>query len=48
VGVYEKQALILVHYGGGKGKDIADLAQNIQDSVKNKFGIKITPEVNYI
>lgn len=48
VGVYEKQALILVHYGGGKGKDIADLAQNIQDSVKKKFGIKITPEVNYI
>ena len=48
MGVYEKQALVLVHYGGGKGEDIVCLAKRIQDSVEEKFGIKITPEVNFV
>ena len=48
VGVYEKQALVLVHYGGGKGEDIVYLAKRIQDSVEEKFGIKISPEVSFV
>ena len=48
VGVYDKQALVLVHYGDGKGKDIVELAQRIQDSVAAKFGIHISPEVNFV
>ncbi len=48
VGVYEKQALVLVHYGGGKGEDIVYLAKRIQDSMEEKFGIKISPEVNFV
>lgn len=48
VGVYEKQALILVHYGGGKAQEIVDLARRIQDSVLKKFGIFISPEVNFV
>ena len=48
VGVYDKQALVLVHYGGGKGQDIVELARNIQDSVEEKFGIRIGPEVNFV
>lgn len=48
VGVYEKQALVLVHYGGGSGRDIVELAQRIQDSVEAKFGIRISPEVNFV
>ena len=48
VGVYDKQALVLVHYGGGKGQDIVELAHKIQDSVEAKFGIKICPEVNFV
>lgn len=48
VGVYEKQALVLVHYGGGKGQDIVELAQRIQASVEEKFGIRINPEVNFV
>ena len=48
VGVYDKQALVLVHYGGGKGQDIVELARKIQDSVEEKFGIRISPEVNFV
>ena len=48
IGVWDKQALVLVHYGGGKPKEILDLMKKIQDSVKNKFGIEIKPEVNII
>ncbi len=48
VGVYDKQALVLVHYGGGKGLDIVELARKIQDSVEAKFGIRISPEVNFV
>ena len=48
VGVYDKQALVLVHYGGGKGQDIVELAHRIQDTVEEKFGIRISPEVNFV
>ena len=48
VGVYERQALVLVHYGGGNGHDIVDLARKIQVSVEAKFGIHISPEVNFV
>lgn len=48
VGVYENQALVLVHYGGGKGQDIVVLARKIQKTVEEKFGIRITPEVNFV
>lgn len=48
VGVYEKQALVLVHFGGGRGQDIVSLSQRIQKSVEEKFGIRITPEVNFV
>ena len=48
VGVHERQALVLVNYGGGKGLKIKDLAQKIQASVLEKFHIQLTPEVNFL
>lgn len=48
VGVHAKQALVLVNYGGGKGEEIKDLSQKIQASVKGKFGIQLSVEVNFI
>ncbi|MGJ3235509.1 UDP-N-acetylmuramate dehydrogenase [Marivirga sp.] len=48
VGVHQKQALVLVNYGEGKGKYILNLAKKIQDSVQSKFGVELSPEVNFI
>ncbi len=47
-GSYEKQALVLVNYGGAKGAEVRDLAYAIIDSVDQKFGIRLEPEVNMI
>ncbi|MES2781051.1 MAG: UDP-N-acetylmuramate dehydrogenase [Bacteroidota bacterium] len=47
-GSHKDQALVLVNYGGASGKEIWQLAMDIQNSVYEKFGITITPEVNVI
>jgi UDP-N-acetylmuramate dehydrogenase len=48
VGVHAHQALVLVNYGDGNGEEIFDLAMKIRESVKEKFNIILTPEVNVI
>ena len=48
VGVYRNQALVIVNLGGATGRDIMNFAVKIQDSVMDKFGISISPEVNII
>ena len=45
-GVHKNQALVLVNYGGAPGGKIKQLAHDIIASVKEKFGIELTPEVN--
>ena len=48
IGVHARQALVLVNYGGGNGNEIKNLAYQVQASVKEKFGIELSPEVNFI
>lgn len=47
-GVYSKQALVLVNLGGATGQDIVRLSDAVRQSVKEKFGIDIHPEANFI
>jgi len=46
IGVHDKQALVLVNFGGNNGSKIRDLAFRIQKSIQETFGIEISPEVN--
>ena len=46
--VYDKQALVLVNRGGATGADVKRLADTIIADVKQKFGITLSTEVNYI
>lgn len=48
VAMYEKQALILVNYGGAQAKDVLKLVKAIKMAVKKKFGLEIEEEVNVI
>jgi UDP-N-acetylmuramate dehydrogenase len=48
VGVYEKQALVLVNHGGGNSKDILNLAKTIQEKVKHTFGVQLEIEPNIL
>jgi UDP-N-acetylmuramate dehydrogenase len=47
-GCFEKQALVLVNHGNATGNDIWDLALQIIESVKHKFGVTLEPEVNIL
>ncbi len=44
VGMYENQALILVNHGGATGADVAQLMRTVQQEVREKFAIDLTPE----
>lgn len=48
VGVHERQALVLVNFGGATGNDVMALARYVQDKVFDRFGVKIEPEVNIL
>lgn len=45
VGIYPKQAVVLVNYGGGTGYTLDNLAKTIAKSVYDQFEITLQPEV---
>ena len=48
VGVYEKQALVLVNLGGATGLEVRQLAQQIQADVLQKFSVNLEVETVFI
>ncbi len=48
VGVHERQALVLVNLGGATGGEVIAFAHSVVATVREKFGIEISPEVNIL
>lgn len=48
VGMHERQALVLVNYGGADGSDVLRLAHAVQADVGTRFGVSIDMEVNLL
>lgn len=46
--VHDRQALVLVNLGGATGREVMTLAERICEDVYKRYGIRITPEVNFI
>jgi UDP-N-acetylmuramate dehydrogenase len=46
IGVHDRQALVLVNLGQGRGEDILDLSTRIITSVQQRFNITLEREVN--
>lgn len=44
IGVYDKQALVLVNHGGATGAQLMAFAEKIVADVQDKFGVAIEPE----
>jgi UDP-N-acetylmuramate dehydrogenase len=47
-GSHARQALVIVNYGNAKGEEVYAHAQNVIQSVNDKFGILLEPEVNIV
>ncbi|HEX7754876.1 MAG TPA: UDP-N-acetylmuramate dehydrogenase [Niabella sp.] len=47
-GIHEKQALVLVNYGTASGSALLELCDLVIDTVLEKYGVRLHPEVNII
>ncbi len=45
VGCHERQALVIVNYGGATGAQVWAFAQKVRASVQEHFGVELEPEV---
>lgn len=48
VGLSSAHALALVHHGGGSADALVDLAREIRDTVRTRFGVTLVPEPTFV
>lgn len=48
VGLSSKHTLAVINRGGGTAREVRELVRMVQDRVREKFGIEIHPEPNFI
>jgi UDP-N-acetylmuramate dehydrogenase len=48
VGLSSKHTLAVVNRGGGTAREVVELVRMIQQKVREKFGVEIQPEPNFI
>ena len=46
--MHEKQALVLVNYGGATRIELIEHARRVQQRVQDQFGVQLEMEVNII
>jgi UDP-N-acetylmuramate dehydrogenase len=48
VGISSKHTLAIINRGGGTAREVVELVRMIQDGVREKFGVELQPEPNFI
>jgi UDP-N-acetylmuramate dehydrogenase len=48
VGISSKHTLAIINRGGGTAREVVELVRKIQDGVREKFGVELQPEPNFI
>jgi UDP-N-acetylmuramate dehydrogenase len=48
VGISSKHTLAIINRGGGTAREIVELVRKVQDGVREKFGVELQPEPNFI
>ncbi len=48
VGISSKHTLAIINRGGGTAREVLELVRKIQDGVREKFGVELQPEPNFI
>ena len=46
--VHQQQALVLINKGHATGQDVVKLAHHIRQTVADKFGVYLQPEVRFM